>query len=335
MDQLLKRFPFASEKLIHQTREAFATLTAVDVEYMCVDAKRESKWAQQFRAFVETHEAEAIIANKGKPHFFWSCFEARIKAQHELLQRDGAMDHSYPFISFLFALCTVLRNEVDGGVYTSQMTMVSYAISRVYASLARGTALVFLSTDKPTEPTGITLGNNFWEAELPVLQANKAHGIIHDILALVNTRPTIASLLVSEEAKISTRSGNLSCLLSCKVSNLCNNEEGRRRTSSSSSSSSSTTTHQVQKASHTMNTMAWQVKPLEKWARLPLWRRDWHELDGPECRCSFVRQRMEPVDWAKWRTSPPRTFITMGSLIHVAQRWRRNTAKLKRMRVDP
>lgn len=56
---------------------------------------------------------------------------------------------------------------------------------------------------------------------------------------------------------------------------------------------------------------------------LPLWRRNWHPLDGADTRISFVRPGMDESDWEKWRQAPPRPFITYDKLQKIINCWRR------------
>jgi hypothetical protein len=191
--QLQKQFApslIISDVVIDETLCYISELTTADVDVLGTSAenKAENKAspASKFRHFVYEQEHKNINAFRNVPHCFWSGIQARARAN--VLAREGkaVTDSSYPFISFLFAVCSTIRSEA-GGVYGGHETLISFAISRIYASFAQDLALVFLSSDKPSEPTGITLGNNFWMAELPVLQANKHNGKITDIKVSINT----------------------------------------------------------------------------------------------------------------------------------------------------
>lgn len=111
-----------------------------------------------------------------KEHRFWSGMEAR----KEKVPRTFS-DADYPFIVYLFELCQRERQK-NNGEYSERMTLVSFMISSCFAYFSRGTAHVFLSSDKPTEEAGLTTGTNFMEAELPVLQRLKRNGDIQKIL---------------------------------------------------------------------------------------------------------------------------------------------------------
>ena len=57
-----------------------------------------------------------------------------------------------------------------------------YAASSVYASGARGDAHVYVGSDKASEACGFHVGNNLWEAELPVLRRLQDRGLVHRIV---------------------------------------------------------------------------------------------------------------------------------------------------------
>lgn len=112
---------------------------------------------------------------------FWSCLSVREQAS----QVPGfATDAQFKSLARLFRLC---MTEVQPGPTRSRL---AFAVSRVYAQFARGIVHVFLGSDKPSEPAGLTIGNNFWEAELPVLQLRKAQGIVTEILVHVQGSTT-------------------------------------------------------------------------------------------------------------------------------------------------
>lgn len=87
-------------------------------------------------------------------HCFWSGNNAKNKAHAFISDKD------VDFISLLFRFWNTYNYDKT----------VSFAISRLYAMYSNlPEAIIFLSSDKPTEKTGLTMGTNFWEAELPVL----------------------------------------------------------------------------------------------------------------------------------------------------------------------
>lgn len=112
---------------------------------------------------------------------FWCCKDGRKKA---LLQEELITDDKIPIIRLLFEYCKFIREKTTRN--NSRMVLFSYSISRLYALYARKSSInpvyVFLSSDKSIEATGFHIGNNFWEAELPVLQNLLNKGFISDII---------------------------------------------------------------------------------------------------------------------------------------------------------
>ncbi|AHC55133.1 hypothetical protein D1R32_gp416 [Tunisvirus fontaine2] len=47
---------------------------------------------------------------------------------------------------------------------------------------------------------------------------------------------------------------------------------------------------------------------------IPVWRRNWHPMDGEQTKKSFVWQNMTQDDWEEWRKTEPRKSCSLGSL---------------------
>lgn len=112
------------------------------------------------RALLE--EAEGLPAEQVHAPCFWSGRAAAACAA----EMGGVTDKSFRVLRDLFAACSVRGTP----------PAVGYAISGAFAETTRGTAHVWLSSDKPSEPAGLTVGTNLWEAELPVLQMRRQAG---------------------------------------------------------------------------------------------------------------------------------------------------------------
>ena len=137
--------------------QVLLSLNQVDVESIDEDAKHATPNAQAFLDFCSTR----IVR---EPHCFWSGRTAKLRAQAAKPEQYRS-DAEVPFVATLFRTCMSLEC-----VSPQQRRQISFAISRVYALYSEGPhALVYLSSDKPTESAGLTVGTNFWEAELPVL----------------------------------------------------------------------------------------------------------------------------------------------------------------------
>jgi hypothetical protein len=193
---------------------------------------------------------------------FWSCREGKLEAT---AHQEFATDNDYPIIRELFAYCSAAKMRVDYN--ETIMTALSYGISRIYALNVKnfpGTKVhVFLGSDKSSELTGFHVGNNFWKAELPVLQDLLHREMIEDIILHV-----------------------------------CDNGIWART---------------ISIKNDTIN--------------LPLWRRNWHPLDGEHTKNSYVNSNFTQEDWNTWRSAPPRTYITFSRLRYFAQIWRKKSKK--------
>ena len=105
---------------------------------------------------------------------FWSGRAARVRAKAQL---DALTDMDVPPLAWMWQ-------------QQPPSSATSFAISRWYAGLACRTAHVFLSSDKPAEATGLTVGINFWEAELPVLCARLHQNLLARIVFHVHNADT-------------------------------------------------------------------------------------------------------------------------------------------------
>jgi len=107
---------------------------------------------------------------------FWSGEEARNRAAQSL---DQISDNQIPAIAVMFDLCAAIQDIQRD--YDHYLRFLSASISRVYAAHAHSIANVYMSSDKPCESPGFTVGNNFWEAELATLQQLMARKQLADI----------------------------------------------------------------------------------------------------------------------------------------------------------
>ena len=133
----------------------FTDFTLDDVDSIQWNKLRITPRAQKFIDYCRPHMTYAR-------HCFWSGKNAKIKCREN---KAYLSDKDVPFIKELFELCNILRDQ--GKPY---LKMFAFAVSRVFALYSKGpTAVIYLSSDKSTEPAGLTTGTNLYEAELPVL----------------------------------------------------------------------------------------------------------------------------------------------------------------------
>lgn len=135
-------------------------LTSEDID--SIGSSSPTKTATEFVKFTSQYNTNT----ESSEHCFWSGMEAKKKAQSltNLLK-----DSDYAVINLLFEICVMVRENNDD-TYFEELTRVSFATSRVFALFSKGNAHIFVSTDKDSEPPGFTCNNNFWDAELPILQ---------------------------------------------------------------------------------------------------------------------------------------------------------------------
>jgi hypothetical protein len=108
---------------------------------------------------------------------FWSGQNARLRAQSD----DALTDNKVPSISIGFDICTIIQKIERKNNSFILSSFLPSIISSVYASQARGEVNVYLSSDKLSEPSSISVGNNFWNGELPVLQKLYQQNLIRKI----------------------------------------------------------------------------------------------------------------------------------------------------------
>lgn len=139
------------------------------------------------RVFLQAVEKKIIRS----PHCFWSGKAARTQAYE---QTDYVCDNQVPLVSVLFEKG---KKEAKDPLIQKEFF---FAISRLFA-LTSTSALIFLSSDKPSEPPGLTIGTNFWEAELPVLWRLRQEGKLSICeICLMETGKATRNLDLSQES---------------------------------------------------------------------------------------------------------------------------------------
>jgi hypothetical protein len=114
----------------------------------------------------------------GREYAFWCGRQGR---QEAASRPDLWKDSDCRFVSLLFDLLALVR-RLGGGAHSDAMTRAFFAVSRAHAAGAQGVSHIFLASDKPTEPPGLTQGTNLYEAELPVLRHLQRTGRISAII---------------------------------------------------------------------------------------------------------------------------------------------------------
>jgi len=175
---------YHNSTLLGQILQLFDTLCYADVE--SIGDEQVTSNAKILLDIINSNQtsderSNNVINNVSNDNYH--CFWAGMKARQYLLSRhDVKTDYDYTILCVLFELCGMLRQECNDGQHSEHMTIVSYAISACYATLSTGIVNVYISSDKQSESGGLTLGTNFWEAELYTLQKMRRRGLVTDII---------------------------------------------------------------------------------------------------------------------------------------------------------
>ncbi len=115
----------------------------------------------------------------GRPVSFWSGKAAKEKAREEYLKTGQLSDAEVPALSVLFNIVSLLEAEYTNPLSATTgvseenknlAVLLPDALSRIYALESVGEVHVYISSDKRNEPAALTMGNNFWNAELYILR---------------------------------------------------------------------------------------------------------------------------------------------------------------------
>jgi hypothetical protein len=98
---------------------------------------------------------------------FWS----GQKAKQQALNATSLSDSQIPAVCVGFDICRCIQKIENCNKQLILARFLPNVISAIFASQAKGEVEVFISSDKFSETASLTAGNNFWNSELPVLQA--------------------------------------------------------------------------------------------------------------------------------------------------------------------
>lgn len=115
-----------------------------------------------------------------KPIHFWNGQLGKEKAKETSCLAYS--DSSIPSTHIMFKLSQMIDNQEElSGQQPYLFRMAGNINSAIFALQARGVVDVFLSSDKPSEKPGLTVGNHFWEYEFPVLENLRQREIVDQI----------------------------------------------------------------------------------------------------------------------------------------------------------
>lgn len=122
-------------------------------------------------------EQHGFYGSHGHRLNFWSGQEARKKA----VQDPGSKsDGEISLISLGFTLCNVVlskENPTDRKI----STFLRQAFSKMFSSQAVGDVIAYVSCDKESDVPALSVGNCFWNNELPTLRNLQETGILNRI----------------------------------------------------------------------------------------------------------------------------------------------------------
>lgn len=164
------------DDFIQQCQAVLPYLSQADIESIGMEYPSEiaKKFVSLFYYLEENGFSGPRAFNKSVN--FWSGQHAKIKALEASLELS---DSKVPSISAMFDVCRAIHKVQQQ--YDDYITLLTSAVSRVFASYAFGATNIYISSEKLSESPGLTIPNNFWLAELPLLQSLHKRGVITDI----------------------------------------------------------------------------------------------------------------------------------------------------------
>lgn len=147
-----------------------------DVEYL--GTAKETLNGGAFMELMRKLEDNGFSGTRGENLNFWSGGDAFNKATNT----SGEISSSkVPNMALMFDVIELIKDMKDT-LDISIPEEVTQGISRWYAMRANGTVNVYISSNKPSEGPALTMGNNFWIAELVTLQEKLKNGEIDSIM---------------------------------------------------------------------------------------------------------------------------------------------------------
>lgn len=118
---------------------------------------------------------------------FWSGDEAKKRAWND----DSLSDSKIPAIAVGFDICRAIQQIENKKKYHIMARKLPNIVSAIFSSLAKDEVRVFISSNKQSEPASIIAGNNFFKAELPVVQRLASQNIVTKIFIYLQSKEGI------------------------------------------------------------------------------------------------------------------------------------------------
>ena len=146
-----------------------------DVEYL--GTAKETPNGTAFRKLMQKLEDNGFYGTRGENLNFWSGDSAFDKASNI---PDEISSAKVPNMALMFDM-TGLINGMQDTLDFKIPGEITQALSRWYAMGAKGSVNIYISSNKASEGPALTMGNNFWIAELVTLQERLKNGEIDAI----------------------------------------------------------------------------------------------------------------------------------------------------------
>jgi Ankyrin repeats (3 copies) len=159
------------EQLIQEFLDISQVFTQKDLESL--GSSHETENAKRYKKFYADLEQNGFYGTLGRKLNFWSGWHSLEMASS---RPDEICSFKVPASQVMFQLFDVLENNKIKVSLACNM-----GLAKLYALGARGDVNVYIASGKPTEISGVKIGNYFWEAELPLLQHKRKTGEVDSI----------------------------------------------------------------------------------------------------------------------------------------------------------
>lgn len=176
MKDFLSKADTALAAFINKFVELSFKLTSADIDLLGTD--KETKNGQAVIALLTELEKNGFSGTRNENLNFWSGKYGADKAE----STPGEISCSeVPSISVLFSLYNMVSDYLDEEKGASIPNFLQEALSKLYALKAKGHVNVYISARNRADEARLTIGNNFWNAELFTLQQKLRKGEIDSI----------------------------------------------------------------------------------------------------------------------------------------------------------
>ncbi len=153
------------EKFYQTLIEVLIKIKPEDIQ--TIASENESAHFKHFTDCYHSLDLEGFYSVNGKPIQFWSGQVAKNKI---IADQSQYSDSDIPAISVMYKLNHFIQAEEKRRGSFFLKRLLAELNTAYFASQAKGIVNIYLATNKEKEKSGITIGNYFWNEELPILQ---------------------------------------------------------------------------------------------------------------------------------------------------------------------